>query len=309
MTSLELNGDNLTAELIYQIAESWQEPQNFCVQISSSAVQRVGRASQAVADFLKNEEIIYGITTGFGDFKSKLIPIDKVKELQKNILLSHATGVGSFLPHATVRAMMAARVQTFLKGNSGIRLEVIQTLVDMINKGVYPLVPEKGSLGASGDLAPLAHMALVLIGEGHAWYQGEVCTGAEAMQRAGISLIELEAKEGLALTNGTSLITTVGALAVYKAEQLALVADLASALSIEALRGTPLAFDPRIHAVRPHAGQARSAANILRLLAGSQLTREFDPPGCTGPIQSALFAAGARGSPGCDCLCQKLSRN
>ena len=277
MTSIELNGDNLTAELVYQIAENWQEPQLFSVEISSSATQRVNRASQAVADFLKNEEIIYGITTGFGDFKNKLIPLDKVKQLQKNILLSHATGVGAFLPHATVRAMMAARVQTFLKGNSGIRLEVIQTLVEMINKGVYPLVPEQGSLGASGDLAPLAHMALVLIGEGHAWYQGEVFTGAEAMQKAGISLIEPEAKEGLALTNGTSLITTIGALAVHKAEQLALAADLASALSIEALRGTPLAFDPRIHAVRPHAGQARSAANIRRLLCGSQLTRGFDP--------------------------------
>ena len=277
MTSIELNGDNLTAEMIHHIAESWANPQAYSVGISEAAIRRVERASQAVADFIENKEIIYGITTGFGDFKSKLIPFDKVKELQRNILLSHATGVGSFLPHATVRAMMVARVQTFLKGNSGIRLKVIRTLLEMVNKGVYPLVPEQGSLGASGDLAPLSHMALVLIGEGHAWYQGEVYPGAEAMQRAGISLIEPKAKEGLALTNGTSLITTVGAQAVYKAEELALAADLASALSIEALKGTPLAFDPRIHAARPHAGQARSAANILRLLQGSQLTRDFDP--------------------------------
>jgi len=277
MTIFELNGANLNAELVTRIAENWINPQDFTLTIAPDAAARVERASQAIAGFVARGEIIYGVSTGFGDFKNMIIPPDQVRQLQRNILISHATGVGKVLPNSVVRAMMAVRVQTFLNGNSGIRLEVIDSLLQMINKGVYPLIPSQGSLGASGDLAPLAHMALALIGEGTAWYHGELLPGAEAMRRAGIPLIEPEAKEGLALTNGTTLMTAIGAMTVHKARQLADIADAAAALSIEALRGTPLAFDERIHNVRPHAGQIRSAANLRKLLDGSMLTRGFDP--------------------------------
>lgn len=277
MTNFELNGTNLNAEIVHRIAEAWQNPQSFTLSVAPEAAARVQRASQAIADFAQRGEIIYGVSTGFGDFKNMIIPPDQVKQLQRNILISHATGMGDFLPCHVVRAMMAVRVQAFLNGHSGIRLQVIDSLLQMINKGVYPLIPAQGSLGASGDLAPLAHMALLLIGEGRAWYRGQVLPGEQAMQQAGIPMIDPEAKEGLALTNGTSLITALGALTVHKARGLADLADAAAALSIEALRGTPLAFDERIHLARPHAGQIHSAANLRKLLAGSELVRGFDP--------------------------------
>ena len=238
---------------------------------------RVQQAREAVIDFIPRGEIIYGITTGFGDFKSKIIPPDQVKQLQRNVIVSHSTGVGESISPGIVRAMIAVHVQAFLNGHSGIRMEVIETLLDMVNKGVYPVIPSQGSLGASGDLAPLAHMALTLLGEGTALYQGEILESTEAMQRAGIPLIEPEAKEGLALTNGTALITAIGALTVHKARQLANTADLAAAMSIEAMKGTLLAFDPRIHQARPHSGQIRAAAHLRHLLNGSTLMRSFDP--------------------------------
>ncbi len=277
MATYELNGSNLNAEIVSAIADHWEDPQNFLLSISPDAAGRVERASQAVAEFVRRGDIIYGISTGFGDFKSKIIPPEHLRQLQRNILTSHATGVGDLLSPAIVRAMMAVRVQTFLQGNSGIRLETLSALLQMINQGVYPLIPAQGSLGASGDLAPLAHMALALIGEGQVQYQGETLPAVEAMQRAGIPLIEPAAKEGLALTNGTALMTAIGALVVHKAGRLAAAADVAAALSIEALKGTPLAFDARIHASRPHPGQSRSAAHLRRLLEGSMLIRGFDP--------------------------------
>lgn len=277
MPPFELNGSNLNAATVARIAAHWQDPHNFTLSIAPEAVKRVERASRAVAEFVQRNEIIYGVTTGFGDFKDKIIPPDQVQQLQRNILTSHATGVGPLLPPGVVRAMMAVRIQTFLQGNSGIRMETIRSLLQMVNKGVYPLIPSQGSLGASGDLAPLAHMALTLIGQGKTQYHGETLLSAEAMRRAGIPLVEPEAKEGLALTNGTALISALGAMAVHKAGQLADTADVAAALSIEALKGTPLAFDERIQRARPHPGQIRAAANLRRLLADSQLLRGFDP--------------------------------
>lgn len=277
MNDLQLNGSNLNAELVSRIAAAWQAPRSFTVSVAPEAAARVQRAAQAVAGFVQRGEIIYGVSTGFGDFKSKIIPPDKVQQLQRNILTSHAAGMGDLLPWPLVRALMAVRVQAFLHGHSGIRMLVIESLLQMINQGVYPLIPAQGSLGASGDLAPLAHMALPLIGEGQAYYQGQILSGADAMRQAGIALIDPAAKEGLALTNGTSLITALGALTVHKSRGLADLADAAAALSIEALRGTPLAFDERIHQARPHTGQIRSAANLRALLRGSELTRGFDP--------------------------------
>ncbi|NWF71314.1 MAG: histidine ammonia-lyase [Chloroflexi bacterium] len=269
-----LDGENLTLEDIAALA---QYPSVVTVTVAPEALEKMRRSRAVVEDCLARGEVVYGITTGFGDFKDKLIPPEHVQALQRNIVVSHAVGVGELLDIPTVRALMAIRAQTLVKGYSGVRPLLVDVLVQMLNRGVHPLIPAQGSLGASGDLAPLAHMALVVIGEGEALYQGERLAGGEALRRAGITPVVLEAKEGLALTNGTTLISALGALVVQQASMLARAADLAAALSLEALRGTPIAFDARIHALRPHTGQSDSAAYLRRLIAGSQLTRSFDP--------------------------------
>lgn len=277
MSMIELDGDNLTIDQIAAVAQTWEAPERVTITAAPAAMEKVRRSRGAVEQFLARHEIIYGITTGFGDFKDRLIPFDQVRQLQRNILMSHAVGVGGLLDAGTTRALMAIRAQTLVKGYSGVRPEVVETLLAMVNRGMYPLIPVQGSLGASGDLAPLAHMALPMIGEGEAFFGGERLPGAEAMQRAGITILELQAKEGLALTNGTTFMCAIGALTTAQAEMLSDTADIAAALSIEALRGTPAAFDARIHAVRPHSGQVKSAEHLRRLLEGSTLTRAFDP--------------------------------
>ncbi len=277
MRVIELDGDHLTLEDVVAIAASYANPGEVTITVTPDALEKVSRARAVVDRILGQGEIVYGITTGFGDFKDRIIPPGQVRQLQRNIVVSHAVGVGPLLDHAAVRAMMVIRLQTLVKGHSGVRPEVVNTLLGMINKGVYPVIPAQGSLGASGDLAPLAHMALVMLGEGEAFFEGERMTGAEALRRAEIDPIILEAKEGLALTNGTTLICTIGALTVVQAEMLSQVADIAAALSLEGLHGTPIAFDERIHAARPHPGQIACAAHLRRLIEGSQLTRAFDP--------------------------------
>ncbi len=277
MHIIELDGEHLTLEEVSAAASAWANPAEVTVAVTPQAMEKVNRARAVVERILARGEIVYGITTGFGDFKDRIIPPGQVRQLQRNIVISHAVGVGPLLDNATVRAMMVIRLQTLVKGHSGVRADVVNTLAGMINKGVYPVIPAQGSLSASGDLAPLAHMALVMLGEGEAFFEGERLPGADAMRRAGIEPIRLEAKEGLALTNGTTLICAIGALTVVQAEMLALAADIAAALSLEALHGTPIAFDERIQDVRPHPGQVACAANMRRLLDGSQLTRAFDP--------------------------------
>ena len=268
-----IDGESLTLEDTVRFAHN----PAVRVQLSAEAWRKVRRAAQAVQDFVAHGEIVYGITTGFGAFKDRIIAPDQVERLQRNILISHAVGVGELLDEPTVRAMMLIRINTLAKGHSGIREETLRLLVEMLNRGVYPRVPAQGSLGASGDLAPLAHMALPLIGEGEAFYQGEKLSGAEALQRAGLAPVTLSAKEGLALTNGTTLMNAIGALVADQAHQLACIADLAGALSLEALHGTPRAFDARIHAARPHPRQIECAAYMRRLIAGSSFTRPDDP--------------------------------
>jgi histidine ammonia-lyase len=277
LLTIELDGEHLTLEDVAAVARSWSSPEKVKVAIHPSAFEKINRSRQAVEAIVMRGEVVYGITTGFGDFKDRLIPLDQVQQLQRNIVMSHAVGVGPLLDCATVRALMTIRAATLVKGYSGVRRELIQTLVEIINRGVYPVIPAQGSLGASGDLAPLAHMALVIIGQGEAFFQDERLPGAVAMQRAGVDTVDLEAKEGLALTNGTTLMSAIGTLTTLHAEMLSETADIAAALSLEALRGTPIAFDPRIHAVRPHTGQITSAANLLHLLEGSQLIRAYDP--------------------------------
>ncbi|MCB0257867.1 MAG: aromatic amino acid lyase, partial [Anaerolineae bacterium] len=201
---------SLTLEDVAAVA--YATPGDPDVQLSQLAVQQVQRAADAVQTLLDRGEVAYGITTGFGAFKSKIIPPDQVEQLQHNILVSHAVGVGDPFDATTTRAIMLIRANTLARGYSGIRLGTLQLVIDMLNAGVHPMIPEKGSLGASGDLAPLAHMALPLIGEGEAYYQGELLDGGEAMRRAGLKPITLAAKEGLALTNGTPVMTALGCL-------------------------------------------------------------------------------------------------
>lgn len=273
---LVLDGEHLTIEQVVEAA--YADPGEVTFALSPEAAGRVGRSRRAVEQFVAEGRIVYGITTGFGAFKDRLIPPDQVRELQRNIIMSHAVGVGEPFPTPVVRAMMLIRANALAKGHSGIRPETLDLLLQMLERGVHPIVPLQGSLGASGDLAPLAHMALVMIGLGEAEYQGQRMPGGAALARAGLAPVTLEAKEGLALTNGTALMTALGCLAVIEAENAAIVADIAGALSLEALHGTLWAFDERIHAVRPHPRQIDCARFMRRLLAGSTFVRPADDP-------------------------------
>ncbi len=275
MTPILLDGQNLTIDQV--IAVAYGRPGAPRVELSAEAEARVNRAARAVEQLLERGEVAYGITTGFGAFKDRIIPPEQVAELQHNIVMSHAVGVGRPFDVPTTRAIMLIRANTLARGFSGIRLVTLQLLLDMLNAGVHPIIPEKGSLGASGDLAPLAHMSLVLIGEGEAEYQGQRLPGAEALRRAGLGPAILAAKEGLALTNGTAVMCALGALESYRTRRLSRVADIAGCLSLEALHGTVLAFDDRIHQLRPYPRQLNCANYLRAVLAGSDFTRHHDP--------------------------------
>lgn len=274
MDEILLDGESLTVEQVLAVAYS--EPSVVRVSLSENAKVNVARSAKAVQILLERGEIAYGITTGFGAFKDKIISREEVELLQKNILLSHAVGVGKPFDVPTTRAIILIRANTLARGFSGIRLETLELLIEFLNRGIAPLIPEKGSLGASGDLAPLAHMACVLIGEGEAIFEGETFSGKDALKRAGLQPITLAAKEGLALTNGTTIMTAVGLLETSKAKKLAHLADVSGCLSLEALNGTTLAFDERIHALRPHPRQIDCAENLREILAESEFVREFD---------------------------------
>jgi histidine ammonia-lyase len=241
------------------------------VGLSAEAKRRVA-ASRAIVDrVVERGEVVYGITTGFGAFKDRLIPPDEVAQLQVNLLLSHCVGVGPALPAEVVRAMMICRAHTLSLGYSGIQPATLRLIYDMLNAGIHPNVPEQGSVGASGDLAPLSHMALIMVGLGQAEWRGAMLPAAEALRGAGLEPVRLGAKEGVALSNGTSLMSGLLSLALIDARMLCDTADVVGALSLEALQGVPAAFDPRIHAARGHSGQMVVAANILRLTEGSSL--------------------------------------
>ena len=259
-----LDGKSLTIEEVVAAAR-FHAP----VSLSPARYADIDRARSLVERILEEERRVYGISTGFGEFSKVNVGREQSGQLQENLILSHCVAVGEPLAEEVVRAMMLLRANALVHGNSGIRRELIEALISMLNKGVTPVVPQQGSLGASGDLAPLAHMALVLIGRGEAWYQGERMPGGEAMARAGIPTYHLLAKEGLALINGTQCMTALGVLAWYDANRGALLADLAASMSMEALTALTSAFDPRIHALRPHGGQTLVAGNIRLLLSGS----------------------------------------
>jgi histidine ammonia-lyase len=270
MGAFIISGDNLRIDDVVSVAKGQ------LVEVDDSVWPKVEQSRAAVDQYVANEDVVYGITTGFGRFKDKIIDPDETRKLQRNLVRSHAVGVGPMLDKLVVRAMLLVRAHTLALGYSGVRPIVINTIVEMLNKGVNPLVPSQGSLGASGDLAPLAHITLVMIGEGEASYQDEILSGAAAMQAAGINPLKLEAKEGLALLNGTSQMVGTGALLARRAINLALSADVAASLSLEALHGTKRAYDARIHSVRPHPRQIECASFLRKLLAGSEFLRGSD---------------------------------
>ncbi|HID28337.1 MAG TPA: histidine ammonia-lyase [Methanosarcinales archaeon] len=243
------------------------------VELSTECKEKVIESANLVQCMVEEGRVVYGVTTGFGDFSNVVIPRESVRTLQKNLLMSHATGVGNLFEKEIVRAIMLLRINSLASGYSGIRLETLELLVQMLNKKVHPCIPEKGSVGASGDLAPLAHLSLVLIGFGEAEYKGQILKGREALEKAGLTPVTLEAKEGLALINGTQVMTAIAALVVYDFEILLKVADIAASMSLEALRGTDVAFDPRIHKLRPYKGQRECANNILKLMQNSDIRK------------------------------------
>lgn len=281
MKEIVIDGESLTFEEVVAIANG--KPNEPRVILSNVAKGRVNACARAVDRLLEKGEIAYGITTGFGAFKDKIIGREQVELLQRNIVLSHAVGVGKPFNTATVRAIMLIRANTLARGYSGIRLETLELILEFLNHGVHPIIPEKGSLGASGDLAPLAHFACVLIGEGLAEFEGEISPGAAALCKAGLDAVRLKAKEGLALTNGTTVMTAVGLLETARAIRLAELADIAGCLSLEALNGTLAAFDERIHSLRPHPRQMECAGNLRSILAESEFIRGKD----TSNIQDA----------------------
>jgi len=269
-----LDGASLTFEQVQAVARG--APGAPRVALTEPARAAVQRAADGVQRLLREGRIAYGITTGFGAFKDRVIPPDQVELLQRNILVSHAVGVGRPFDIATTRAIMLIRANTLARGNSGVRVQTLEMLLELLNRGLHPVIPEKGSLGASGDLAPLAHMSLPLIGEGEVEYQGRVQGSAAALIAAGLTPLTLAAKEGLALTNGTSVMCALGVLETLRAEMLSQAADVAGCLSLEALHGTAAAYDDRVHRLRPFPSQIECAAYLRALLEGSGYVRGGD---------------------------------
>jgi histidine ammonia-lyase len=272
---LELNGQPLSLEQIGQVAGGSMD-----AAIAPAARQRIASSQAVVERIVASNETAYGINTGFGKMSDVRIGAGDLQQLQRNLVRSHASGLGEPLEEAEVRAMLLLRANVLAKGLSGVRYELIALLVALLNHRVHPVIPAKGSVGASGDLAPLAHLALALIGEGEAFFQGARMPAGAALAKAGLTPLVLEAKEGLALLNGTQAMAAVGGLTLLRAIRVNQLFDLAGAMALEALRGTPVAFDERIHQARPHPGQMQTARHLRALLRDSEIReshRENDP--------------------------------
>jgi histidine ammonia-lyase len=262
-----IDGQSLTIADVASVGRGGSLP----VSLSTDAVARMERSRALIDRLAAGDDAIYAVNTGVGLLADQRVSRDDLDQLQRNVIRSHCAGVGEPLAREVVRAMMLIRANVLAIGVSGIRALVAERLCDLLNAGVTPVVPSQGSVGASGDLAPLAHLALVLIGEGEAEYRGEILQGAEALRRAGIEPIDLHPKEGISLINGTQAMLAIGCLELEAAEILADTADVCCAMTLDALRGTPRAFDERIHAVRPHPGQFKSAMRLAALLEGSEI--------------------------------------
>ncbi len=265
---VSVDGETLTIEDVVNVARY-----RFDVSLDEGARKKVLASREVIDRALKEDRTVYGVNTGFGELANVSIAPKDLSALQVNLIRSHSAGVGDPLSPEVVRGMMLLRANALAKGYSGVRVEIIETLLKMLNLDVVPVVPEQGSVGSSGDLAPLAHMVLVMIGEGEAFYKGKRMEGRLAMKAAGLSPLELHAKEGLALLNGTQPMTSIGVLAVHDSMQLIRNAVIAAAMSLEALRGTRRAFDARIHDIRPHEGQTNIAEAMRLLLPESEINQ------------------------------------
>jgi len=266
MKAISLGFDGMTLDNLVAIARKGVQ-----VKLTEGSEQRLRATRQLVENWVEDERTIYGITTGFGALSDVVISKKDTRKLQQNILMSHAAGVGDPLDEPSVRAIMALRIKDLARGHSGIRLETVEHLIALLNWGVCPVIPQKGSVGASGDLAPLAHLALVLVGLGEALYKGQRMSGRQVLSKCGLKPIQLEAGEGLALVNGTQVMTAIGGLAIYDAVNLSKMTDIAAAMSLEVLMGSRTEFNARIHQIRPHPGQAAAADNMERLVQNSEI--------------------------------------
>lgn len=279
MQVLKLSGKNLTLEAVAEVARQFRP-----ITLSETAIKNVLRARAVVEKLSATKDSYYGLNTGFGDLCNVKIPKDQIKKLQINLIRSHCVGVGDLLPEEVVRAMMVIRANTLVQGNSGIQLASVQLLIEFLNHQIHPCVPSQGSVGASGDLAPLAHMALALIGEGEVHYQGKKLPAAKVLKKLKLKPLELAEKEGLALINGTSMMCAFGTLAFIDAETLTKMADISGAMSIEALKATDAFLRKEIHQIRPHPGQISSANNIRKLIKNSGILNQYRD---SGKIQDA----------------------
>ena len=266
MKTVDIGMEGMTLDQLIAVAREGAK-----VRLTPNAEKRISATRKLIDHWVSEEETIYGVTTGFGALSDVTISKQDTRSLQENILMSHAAGIGAHLDEPTVRAVMALRAKDMARGHSGIRLETVQHLTAILNWDVWPVIPEKGSVGASGDLAPLAHLALVLIGLGEAFFKGQRLTGLQALKKCGLKPIELEAGEGLALVNGTQVMTAIGGLAVYDAIHLSKLTDIAAAMSLEVLMGSRTEFDSKIQQVRPHPGQAWVADNMERMVQNSEI--------------------------------------
>ncbi|MBE2978538.1 histidine ammonia-lyase [Priestia megaterium] len=264
---VQIDGNSLTYEQIHQVIY-----EGYSVKISDHALENIKRSRALVEDSITNNKVIYGVNTGFGKFSDTVISKDDLADLQINLIRSHACGLGEPFPIEVSQVMLLLRANALAKGYSGIRLETLQLLIDCLNQNIVPVIPSQGSLGASGDLAPLSHLALLLVGEGEAVFNGKKMSGAEALKLAGLQPIKLQAKEGLALINGTQAMTAVGVVAYMEAQKLADLSDGIASLTLEGLQGIVDAFTPESHSVRPYPEQKQVAERILSYLDGSQLT-------------------------------------
>jgi len=273
---LVLDGNSLTIDTIEAFLYEKQK-----VRLSNSAVKNVKAARNVVEKWILEEKVIYGVTTGFGEFANVNISKEDIKKLQENLIVSHSAGVGEILPLFIVKIMMLLRINALAKGNSGIKLSTLQLLIDMLNNNIIPLIPSQGSVGSSGDLAPLSHLVLAMIGKGKVFYNKDIfntninisqsVSSTSALKSVGLTSVKLDAKEGLALINGTQMMTAFAVFNCIHAKKLAKLADISSALTHESLRATDKAFDLRIHKLRPYNGQINSATNLLALLAKSEI--------------------------------------
>jgi len=266
MNNIILDGNSLTVEQVVSAVYNKKK-----IKLSKTAIDNIKQARKTVCKIIESGKTVYGVNTGFGALSSVSISANKVKNLQQNIVRSHASGSGEPFPEIVTKAVLLILANGLSKGHSGCREIVVQTLIEMFNKGVCPVIPSQGSLGASGDLIPLAHLALVLIGEGEAFYKGKRYPGKPAMKKAEIPTLKLEAKEGLSLLNGTYVMNALGCLTLHRAEKILKLSDIAAGITLEVTRGSKTPEKPEIHKVRPHHGQKITAANIRKLVAGSEI--------------------------------------